>query len=418
MTSKKHQKNRISSKYLKPLCQKYLPYYKKEGVKVDSTRLYRLAQRETRKARKLFKKLPEPKTCNLFTYVTYWIKETIVKDFTHKTLKKVNMTDTNANKDDFAKAVNVYFSILPLDKLKNMHLKIISTDLSYSKRKTTWQKSQSLLKQLEKPFVNLIVSRNKFACQKGYGQYTDLILANSQIPKSNYKYFIKNIDKVINSIHKELPKFPNLPYWFYSKVNMPCFICQISSFPKLTIPEEVIDIVGGECPVLDQFKNKIFVEFGNNAKIKYCKEKDGFKITIHKTYNQCHQTIELIHELGHAITMLEDFKKGKDPLPAKRYRTEKSAINIQLNILKSLSPMIFQTHLGSILNAFHQVLFELAVFANPEQNFPKLYAEIFNRCFPHAKQKTNRLYLLDEDIILKPLSSLPHVIAYTELLPR
>jgi len=416
MTGKNQQKNKITSKYLKSLCKKYLPYYKKEGVKVDQNRLFKLAEKEAQIASKIFKKLPELKTCNLFTYVTYWIKETILRDLTYKTLKKVNMNDPNTNRDDFAKAISTYFSILPLDKLKSLRHKIISNSFSYSKRKNALQESETLLKQLEEPFLHLITARNKSACQKGYKQYADLILANSQIPKSTYKHFTKNIDKAIDSIHKQLPKLPNLPRWFYFQVNLPCFICQIPFFPKLTIPKEVIDVVGRKYPILHKFKNKIFVGFGDNARIRYYKEKDSFKITIHKTYNQRHQTIELIHELGHAITMLEDFKKGKDPLPNKRYEVEKSAINIQFNMLKSLSPIIFQAHLGSILNTFHQILFELAVYDNPKQNLSQLYTEIFNRCFPEANQQNNRLYLLNEDIILKPLSSLPHVIAYTKLL--
>ncbi len=114
--------------------------------------------------------------------------------------------------------------------------------------------------------------------------------------------------------------------------------------------------------------------------------------------------------------MLEDFKTGRSPLEQGRYKSEKSAIEFELKFLKNLSADLFHAHLGDILLLLQRVLFEIDIYNNPKQDFSKLYAETFNRCFLKARQKSNYLYLLDENIVLKPLSSLPAAISYAELL--
>lgn len=412
MVTEKRSKAKITSKYLKSLCQKYIPLY--ESEKLGSDKLIELIKKASEDARKNYKKLPEPRTCNLSTYVAYWIEETILKDFTKKTIKKIPLGNSYNPDDYFAKALATYFSTLPLNKLQKLHQKILST-LPYTKRRGVWRKHKAIFEKLEKSFVQLAVARNKLAQKKGYRQYPKLILAKDQIPNSVYQRFTDNIDIVISHIHKQLPKLPHLPRWFYSPLNLPCFICQLP-FPSLRIPDEVIDIAKKEYPILKRFQHKVSIYPGNKTQIQYRKETDTFKIEIPKNYNKRHQVVGLVHELGHTIVMLENFKKGKTPLETGRYKVEKSASEIELKLLKDLSPTAFHARLGDILLIFHRVLFELAVYANPKQNLPQLYAEVFNRCFPKADQQSNKLYLLDENIVLKPLSYLPQAIAYTELL--
>lgn len=411
-------KNKIQSQDLKSLCQKYLSYYKAEGLSVSLSEVKELVKKAVKDAKKAHQKLTKPKTCDLATYTNYWVREVILKDFTKRTLKEVQIPLNNSNvaNDDFAKATAVYFSVLPLEKLPKLHRKLLRT-FPYKKREVLWRRSKPLFRRLEKQFVQLVIARNKLAHNKGYARYTDMILANSQTPKSAYRNFNKNIDVVITRCHQQLPKLSTLPPWFYSRFNLPCFVCRIP-FPDLVIPEDVINLVEKEYPILQRFRHKLHIRFGDSAGIRYHKEKDTFEITLSKTSNNRHKVLELIHELGHMVGMLEDFKKGSEPFAAGRYATEKRASTIELRVLTTLSPMILDARFADILLLFHRVLFELTVYDNPKQNLPQLYAKIFNQCFPDAHQKTNPLYLLDEHIVLRSLSSLPQAVAYAELLSK
>jgi hypothetical protein len=72
--------------------------------------------------------------------------------------------------------------------------------------------------------------------------------------------------------------------------------------------------------------------------------------------------------------------------------------------------------LGEILITIWKTIFEIKINENPKQDISKLYAENFNLCFPKAKQKTNPLYILEEDFITSPFRKLPHTIAFYKIL--
>lgn len=377
------------------------------ALKKHSTELRKEA---TEEAHKNYQKLNKPRTCNLSTYVNYWAKETAFREKIQKTTKKVKPSDS------FGKAVIAYFSILPPEGIQKMHQKILQT-FPYSKRRKVWREFTPLIKELEKSFVQLAIARNKFARDEGYQSYQKLILARNQIPPSAYKHFAEEIDKNIKFIHKQLPQLTDLPDWFYSSLNLPCFLCQIS-FPGWEKPDEVIDFVEKKYPILKRFRNKISIQFREKTQVTYQKETDTFKIELEKDANERHQAIGLIHELSHVIVILRNFGRGKNPLEIGKYKSEKLASEIEFKLLKTLSPEAFLGRLGDILLVFHRVLFELALYSNPRQNLPRLYAKIFNRCFPGASQQTNQLYLLDQRIVSRPLSFLPQAIAYSEILSR
>jgi len=409
-------KNQIESQDLRLLCQKYLFFYKTEGLSLSLSEVSELVKKAVKDAEKAYKKLIKPKTCSLATYTRYWLREVILKDFTKRTIKEVRIPINNSDitNDDFAKALATYLSVLPLRKLPKLYRKLLRT-FPYKEREALWKEKKLLFRQLEKNFVPLAIARNKLARNKGYAQYMDMILANRQIPRSAYRKFNKNIDAVITRCYQQLPKLSNLPIWFYSRFNLPCFVCQIP-FPNLAIPEDVINLVEKNYPILGRFRHRLYIRSGDNAWIRYRKEKDNFEIMLRKTSNNRHKALELIHELSHMAGMLEDFKKGREPFADGRYALEKKASIIELAVLRTLSRIVFRTRLADILLIFHRILFELALYDNPKQNLPKLYAKIFNRCFPDANQKTNFLYLLDQYIVLKPLSSLPHAVAYLNVL--
>jgi len=114
--------------------------------------------------------------------------------------------------------------------------------------------------------------------------------------------------------------------------------------------------------------------------------------------------------------MLYDLNGGKSPLEIGKYKEEKSAAKIELETLSTISPDVYKARSGNILFIFQRVLFELAVYDNPKQSLSQLYANMLSRCFLKPNQKENHAYLLDDALILKPLSSLALAIAYLELI--
>ncbi len=155
---------------------------------------------------------------------------------------------------------------------------------------------------------------------------------------------------------------------------------------------------------------------GDASQTLYEKETDSFRITLNKQVNGRHQSLDLIHELGHVLSQLQDFGRGSDPLKGGRYRAERQAVEIALAVMEGLSPLLFQAYLGEVLLLFHRALFEIELYTRPTRNLGQVYAQGFNRCFPKAQQKTNPTYLLDERITLSPLSSLPHAVAHATVL--
>ncbi len=124
----------------------------------------------------------------------------------------------------------------------------------------------------------------------------------------------------------------------------------------------------------------------------------------------------LAHELGHVVYFLETFKKGNVKEVLNKYLSEKSAYQFELALSKQLSQSLYRSVLYGILEILHRTLFELDIYSGSDQDFAYLYADSYNRCFLGAKQTASMLFLLDKQIVMNPLSSLPHAMAATRVL--
>ena len=311
------------------------------------------------------------------------------------------------------KASAEYFSLIPHESHGIFRKKLFDTKLQ--NRKKVWRGFNLPMKEVEKRFKKMTIERNKFAQKKGYSSYLFMFLDLYKIPQSDYKNLIKNTDKVINYCNQQLPKTESLPDWFYSEFNLPCFICRLPQFPFKTL-DEVFDFVAGEYPTLKNSRHKIDITLSKTSEMIYKKETGIFKITLDKNSNFRHQAVDLIHELSHVISNLKNLTKGDDPLEKGAYLREKEATEIEFRLLERVNPKLYQAIFGEILLILRRVLFEIELYKNPDQNLSRLYAKTFNQCFKGAKQKDSPLWVLDERIVLRPLLSLPHAVAYAKIL--
>lgn len=397
------------SSRLKTIYQQYLPRYRSELKSFSPFKLHQLVQKAAKEAKENYQKLSEPRTCSINVYIKLWVRQTLDWDLATKTVKKVSID----NSSSFGVSVKEYFSLFP-DELSNEFRKKLF-DAKPEMRKGVWKSFKLPFGEIEKRFVKMTKERIKFARKRGYPSYVDMFLERDKIPYPDYKYFTQNADKIIEYCNQQLPETDNLPSWFYSEYNLPCFICKIPLFPFKSF-NEVIDYFVERYPLFSKFKHKVSVKLGKSSSMFYKKETDSFQITIDKNLNIRHQIVELIHELGHVVRYLQNFNRGINPLERGIYLREKEAFKIELANLEAVSPNLFRALFSELLLLFNRVLFEIELYANPNQDLSRLYAKTFNRCFKKAKQKTNPLYILDEHIVLKPLSSLPQAIASAELL--
>ena len=361
-----------------------------------------------------YKKLEESKTCNLMDYIDYYVKEELISDYNYKTHPKKNISDpTNTN--PLAIAINKYLKILPLGE-QSSYAYLWKGIYRLLKKKNEDYKQKiyyPFLKKAEKPYVEIVKARNILTNKQSSKTFVEnFSFKTYKIPTKEYKYFLKHKEKAVKFCQKQIPKL-KLPNWFYSQFNnYPCFLCQLPTFPKIDFPNEVINLVTKEYPVLEKFKHKITIKKGGITSTEYVKKTDTFIIRLDKDLNTRHKIVNLIHELSHVVVILKNFgilSKGK-------YINELEATKIELSILKKLSPRLYKENIASMLVTLYLVSFEIETYKNPNQDLPTLYAKIVNQHFPQANQTKNYTYLINENFITHPLRNLPHAMAYVKLI--
>jgi hypothetical protein len=400
-----------------PISKEYSSLFRHEGVNISFSKLDTLVNRSFKAAVDNFNKLNLSKTYCLSAYASYWIREELIKILTIKTLRKINWGKGSVAKKDDLKAFKNFFSILPLGSFALLEQRLFRTE-SLTQRKKLFRQYQPILAKSKTPFRELVQWRNLFAQKKGYPNYISYIrqLYLYQIPDKEYEHFVKNVDRIIEYCYSQLPKVENLPNWFYSRYNQPCLLCLIP-FPRELNTEKVLDIVVGLYPQLKAFLPKIRIVYADRTYTRYLKERDLFKVSIRKNVNQRHKTISLVHELGHVIEFIDSFTNNIDVLGKGKYMAEKAALAISFRVLKTIEPQILQAYYMNLLQAIHCSLFELAIYTEPTQDYDGLYAQLFRKCFPCSSQRRNPLYLLDEKIVVQPLTSLAFTVASVNLLP-
>lgn len=405
---------KIKQKIVTSLLKEYYLFFRSEKIDISEENLLTLLNTSFNNAVASFNKLKSPKICNnLETYVKFWLREELQIYYQTKSLIKINSKNPLDKKDEFLEVVKKFLFLLPKEDLASLQRKLF-WESSFEKRQKIYKRYQPLLNKLKNPFAEMISSRNTFAQKQDYTNFIDLKIQKDKISLNEYKYFLKNINKVIKYLNSQLPEVKNLPNWFYDPLNQPCLLCKIP-LKDLETPEDTIIFVTKLYPQIKPFIPKIHLFFGEGANMRYLKEQDIFSVNIRKNVNKRHQMLDLIHELGHVVYLIDGFAHHEDLLSYGHYVFEKEALKIVLKILNSLSPQLLRAYYLDLLLILHRSLFELAIYQKPKQDYDLLYAQLFNQCVTGATQKNNSLYLLDERIIFRPLSSLKTAVAIGNL---
>ncbi len=384
-------------------------------MSVSLDRLRVAAKTVVGKAEDSYLKLKSPRICSRETFIAYWVREELGRKFASKSLRKLDLKDPQ---DPHSQTLSALFYLLPFGLYPHLNKRLFNAP--FSGRQKIWQEFDLPVVKINTGLKKLVLVREKEAVKKGSSSFTDSLLEINRIPRSVYLQFIKNIDLLIKKLNQQLPETENLPSWFYSELNLPCFVCRLSSFPFRS-RQEVFSFAAGEYPILKKFRYKIKIKIGNKHSFtRYRKESDSFEVNLGKEPNIRYQTISLIHELGHVVSLLNTLRQGEDlSFTGGKYEGEKQAIKIEMALLKKISTQFYRAVLGEVLLFnFRKILFEIELYQNPYQDLSRLYAQTFNRCFLKAQQKNNPLYILDERIILSPFANLPHTIAWYEILSK
>ena len=372
--------------------------YRDGYLEFDEGDLRHMINNLYQKSKNCYLLLSEPKTCNSETYSSIWIWDEIGNDIAKKEAGKPFIFSNPPPEYKFAVDFLKRYPAEYVKEIKNR--KVEMTKKSYA--------------DMDKRFVEMVEERNKFSLIKGYGSRVEMYLKKYKITISEYKKFLKNVDKVILDCNEKLLKLKDNSDFRLSKH---CFVCDSNDF-IFKSPEDFLEILGERYPIIKENIKKIDIKFTDCSETKYIKETDSFEITLDKKLKTNHQKIDLIHEMAHVISYLVYFKKGKNIFIKGRYFREKLAIETELKILKKYYPSMFVAKLGVVLHNICQTLFEIELYQNPRENQSEEFAMCLRRCFKDEMQKNSYDYLLNPDVLYESFSLLPYVVADVNILMK
>ena len=404
------QKISMNTSDYTPILLSFLAKYKSGHFTYDPNELEKLFESEVVAASKQFDLLNSPRTCSKHTYVSHWLREVLDSDYISRDLQKV---DLHANSNEtYATAVSRYFSLLPLEKIEEVNKTVFEGDML--NQSNVWNSFNLPVDELNTAFISLAKARNMLANDQSYATIIDLHIEKNKIPQDSFDSFVSNVDSVIQEMRGKIPMNNNS---ISSKVvfSPPCSVCSLVNFPFDSL-NQVTKYVIEKYPLLIPFEEKLTVELGESTYMRYKKETDNFIVTINKRQNIRHQTLDLIHEIGHVINYLDMFAKDLDPLSEGVYVSELGGIRNQHEILKSISSDLFHAYVNEILILFWKVLFQIELYLKPDQDIGELYLQTYHRVFQTEVMLHRDLYLIDEYLLMKPLRSLPHAVAHFTVL--
>lgn len=305
-----------------------------------------------------------------------------------------------------------YIELLSPERTDELNKRIY--DLPVEKREAEWRAIDLPVEELENCLKDIIRERNDDAVREGFGSFADRQANVWQIAGDEYGLFMDRRKDVIDKINRDLESAA-VPDGFFGIFSIPCFMCLLKEFP-FTELSQVYEYIVTRYPGLRRYAGKIDIKDGEANRMRYEKEVDRYRVCINKRYNIRHQSLALVHELGHVVSFLEAYERGINPLSMGRYAIEKQAAENEINTMSSLGEGLFKAYLSEVLVYLWKTNFQLAMYEDPGKSLPEEYAFSFNGVYSPGRQKRNPLLFLEDEFAYKPLNSLVYAVAYCEYL--
>lgn len=336
------------------------------------------------------------------------------------------MLESNVRfKKQFSKLNDLAFKYLLLLDINFGEIKkfVFDENLELYKRKKKFGEFRTVIEELKREFREVIWQQNAIARLRGYPNYFMFFLAKNQIPASQYALFLKKIDTISIRVTKDFPateiskkfkewSYLNIPYPygnlrfpdpFSSRSDIIEKVSEYSvSFRRYYKEEKRIHIVDGESIYYSCAK---YLPVLNVVEVRISRD------LINSTY----RSLVFIHELGHAVAMLQEVDRGNNPNKLSIYHSEYKANKFVYKILRAYVDRKTQEVIRyNLLSDLAFALFQIEIYTDDKQNFDVAYARAINKCYPMARQKKNPFYVLNKDLIISPLEDLIDCMAFVE----
>lgn len=355
-------------------------------------------------ARKKFATLSQPLIIKDWeAYTDFWVYEEKLKSRNRQAVRPLD----SQSSDLYISSLAAFFKKIPLDSIYT---------LQKEPAKALTQ-NQTLLKAINVQLGRLVAERNRYARQKGYANYVDYFLPLKNITALDLQAFLLHIDPLIKQISAQIV-LADKPQEFFAVPYQVCFLCALRPLPQTYSTPALLDLAAKLYPQIAPFTSKIQCVPSNRASTRYVKETDQIEITFRQNVNRWHQMVDLGHELGHAVSLIDDFAGGINPLTRKVVDAEYAAYVHQLAILNYVDKTIIMAQVGNFLLTIQKALFEISLYTSQPVDPSVEFARQFNRVFPSAKLSADLSYTLDHGYITAPLAELPHAIAIFRVLTK
>lgn len=310
------------------------------------------------------------------TFERLLASETLEEYFVGRTLEKLNYETTN-------KLSSATFELLQsLDHINNSDL---NSDLGEVVRK----------------FSNVVVLRNEMAMGRGYSSYLDLQCRQHVISSKDLDDFYRRVDGVIANCVSHAPEYV---------VGGDCPLCKIR-WPDLRFPNTVVDLVKSKYADSLSHLSEFQIEDADQDSTRFDLISGKFVVRLNRELNARHRSVILAHELGHVVSMSREFSSDRLPLESGRYKVERDATAIEMDLIKALGDDVYRARLYEYLTLIFRGLFEIEIYTNSKVGPVELYKSMFKRCFGIDIKGGGQNFLFDKWIVHRPLASLPQVMA-------
>lgn len=319
-------------------------------------------------------------------------------------------------------SVEKYFSD-PVGAFDYMFRLLHKSKLTLEERKDNYEKLKPLITRLTETFKFRVKEMNRRARFQGFENHIELTLASNGIRKKDFKSFLKNVDSFISLVQSDFPATKiNTRISDWSEVSVPApealvNLHALPGFKSKNKKDGIIELISKYDPRMSKYKDRIKIKFGKpedfyGSSARYVDKKKIARITVANYVDGLARDTTLVHEVGHALDMLECEENRVIYTTIDRFIKEYSAVEFEHKFVKRVVPERDQKLIRyNFLNGLFMVLFEIDIFTNDDQDFDEAYAKAINRCFPNARQDKNPLYVFDKDFFFRPLDGLLYCIA-------